>query len=316
MAHVTSSGGRRSAPCGSLRHHFTRPFMSMAATLCLLGCALVGRYWAFTRRIRHDVATLLNDARPGPNGSVTAEMLTALPAPLQRYLRYAGVVGTPLVQTVHLTQEGQMHPRADGPWLDLAAEQSYTVRPSGFVWAGTLHRGPLTLARARDQYAQGQGHMLIRAGGLYPIADARGPKMDQGALLRFLQEMTYWFPSALLNDNVVCEAIDDRSARQTLTDGGRSVSGVLSVDVEGRATTFVAQRYRTVEGGYDLDTWSCPVTTYGELAGLRLPVRGMAIWTLPEGDLPYIDLTVTTLEYNPMYNRARSEQRDRPARRR
>jgi hypothetical protein len=60
----------------------------------------------------------------------------------------------------------------------------------------------------------------------------------------------------------------------------------------------VAKRYRTVEGGYDLQTWSTPIYEYGELAGLMLPVRGGAVWRLPEGDLKYADIAITDLEYN------------------
>ncbi len=37
---------------------------------------------------------------------------------------------------------------------------------------------------------------------------------------------------------------------------------------------------------------------YGELGGLRLPVRGRAVWKLADGDVEYIDVTVTELQYN------------------
>lgn len=41
-----------------------------------------------------------------------------------------------------------------------------------------------------------------------------------------------------------------------------------------------------------------PVYEYGELAGLKLPVSGKAVWKLPEGDLEYIDMTITELQYD------------------
>jgi hypothetical protein len=34
------------------------------------------------------------------------------------------------------------------------------------------------------------------------------------------------------------------------------------------------------------------------LAGLNLPLRGQAVWNLPEGDLVYADLEVTEVAYN------------------
>jgi hypothetical protein len=81
-------------------------------------------------------------------------------------------------------------------------------------------------------------------------------------------------------------------------DHGRSVTGALSVDPEGRLTGFLAQRHRMVDGGNELDTWSTPVTEYGECAGLRLPVRAQAVWKLADGDLAYVDIAITELEYD------------------
>ncbi len=132
--------------------------------------------------------------------------------------------------------------------------------------------------------------------------------------MRYLQEMAYWFPAALLGENVACSPIDDRSVRVTLTDHGRSVSGTLVFDAQGRLADFIGQRYRSVAGGYSLDTWSCPVTEYGELAGLRLPVRGKALWKLPEGDLEYIDVSIIALEYNVRDGGHRAELDDDVAR--
>jgi len=34
------------------------------------------------------------------------------------------------------------------------------------------------------------------------------------------------------------------------------------------------------------------------LGGLNLPVRGQAVWKLAGGDLPYADLTLSSVEYN------------------
>jgi hypothetical protein len=117
-------------------------------------------------------------------------------------------------------------------------------------------------------------------------------------MMRYLSEMI-WFPTAFLGENVSFEPVDENSARVTLTDGGRSVGATMYFDEEGRFKDLVAKRYRAVEGGYDLKTWSTPAYEHGELAGLRLPVGGGAVWKLPDGDLKYADITITGLEYDP-----------------
>ena len=171
-------------------------------------------------------------------------------------------------------------------WVPLDAEEHYTVQPPGFVWEVTIHKGPLPIARGRDTYAGGEGRMVIKAGSLFTVVDDKGSEMDQGSMMRYLCEMI-WFPTAFLDDNISFEPIDDESARVTLTDGGKSVSATMYFDEEGKVTDFVAKRYRTVEGGYDLETWSDPVYECGELAGLKLPLRGGAVWTPSGSPLPF-----------------------------
>ena len=169
-----------------------------------------------------------------------------------------------------------MHLASGTPWVPLKAEQWYSVRPPGFVWYATLHIGPVPIVRARDMYLTGEGRMLIKAASLVTVADAKGKEFDQGEMVRYLSEMI-WFPSAFLEDNVSFEAVDANSAHVILTHGGRTASGTLFLDPEGRLTEFVARRY----GGTDLETWSVSIAAYSQFEGLNLPVRGKAAWKLP-----------------------------------
>jgi hypothetical protein len=278
----------------------------MAATLrrlpVLAGLAVVAAicveaagHRAFTRLIRRDVQALQARASPGRAGVVTEEMLTGLPEPVRRYLRYTGVVGKPVPGTVRLRQEGRMRPGPGQPWMPLQAEEHYSVQPPGFVWAGTLRAGPVAVARARDMYAGGEGRMLVKVASLWPVADASGVQTDQAAMMRYLSEMI-WFPAAFLAGNISFEAVDDSSARVTLTDHGQTATATLVFDTDGRLTEFVAKRYRTADAS-DPDTWSTPITGYGEFEGLRLPARGKAVYKLPGGDFDYIDVTITGLHY-------------------
>jgi hypothetical protein len=52
--------------------------------------------------------------------------------------------------------------------------------------------------------------------------------------------------------------------------------------------------------GFELRPWSAPTYAYGTFEGLRLPVSGAAVWTLPDGSkLPYIEVTLTEVESDP-----------------
>jgi len=274
-----------------------RRLPALAGLAVLAGiCAEVAGHRAFTRLVQRDVKALQARASLARAGVVTEEMLTGLPEPVRRYLRYAGVVGRPVPGTIRLRQEGRTRFGPGQPWLPLDAEEHYSVQPPGFVWAGTARLGPVAVFRAQDMYAEGRGRLLVKVASLWPVVNASGAQVDQADMIRYLNEMM-WFPAAFLGGNIAFQAVDDSSARVTLTDHGRTATATMFFDTEGRLTDFVAQRYRTPDAS-DPETWSTPVTDYGEFEGLRLPVGGPAIWKLPSGDFDYIEVTVTELHYD------------------
>ena len=260
-------------------------------------CAELLAHRAFTRLVRRDVEALRAQASTGRAGVVTEEMLSDLPEPVRRYLTYTRLVGKPFVRMVHLRQKGKMRPGPGRPWMPVDAEEHYSVQPPGFVWDGTMHLGLTRVARARDMYLDGEGQMLVKVAALLPVVDTKGEEMDQGSMMRYLSEMIF-FPAAFLGNNISFQAVDHGSAEVTLSDHGRTATGTMYFDGEGKLTDFVAMRYRLVGGRPVLATWSTPVTAYGEFEGLRLPVRGKAVWKLPDGDLDYVDVTITELHYD------------------
>ena len=266
-------------------------------SLFILICAVLTVYLSFNSRINGEISALLSGARTEPSVYVTEQMLATLPPPVQRYLTFSGVLGKAIPRTVRLRQVGRIRQDAESAWMKFEAEECYLTAPPGFVWKVFVPKRRFPLTLGRDAYLDGQGSMLIRMLSLFPMVNATGNEIDQGAMMRYLNEIT-WFPAAFLGENIRWKAIDDRSAEVILTDKGKSVSAVMSFDEEGKPLNFVAHRYRMVGRRYDLETWSTPFTGYGEFEGLRLPVRGQGVWNLREGDLVYVELEIIELEYN------------------
>jgi hypothetical protein len=228
---------------------------------------------------------------------VTEAMLMDLPEPVQRYMAYTGIIGAPWIDTVRLTYSGQFRLAADKPWMPIHAEQVYTTDPPGFQWKARFRLFGLPLMVGQDTYKDGAGHMFGKLAGLFTIFDARGEKLLQGTMVRYLQEMM-WFPTAYLNEYVTWQAVDNHAADVTYTDGNESVTGRMIFDDAGRIVNFVAERYRETQGAYTLNTWATPMTEYGRFAGLRLPSAGCGVWQLPDGDLTYINIRLTDARYN------------------
>jgi hypothetical protein len=223
--------------------------------------------------------------------------LVDLPSPVQRYLRFSGVLGTPWLETVRVRYRGRFRLGADKPWLGITAEQVYRADVPAFDWRARFSLLGVPLLTGRDTYQQGQGRMFGKLAGLFTIFDATGPEMLQGTMLRFLQEMA-WFPSAYLYEYCAWQGVDEHTADVTFTQGTQQVTARLYFDDDGRMLSFIASRYREQQGRYFLNTWAAPMTEYQPLAGLWLPVAGRGVWQLPEGDLPYIEIRVQDIAYN------------------
>lgn len=235
------------------------------------------------------------DGRPAE--VITEGDIAELPEPVQRYMRSSQLIGKTRVQTVRLKQKGFIRMKPDQKWIPLTAEEYYTVNPPAFIWYGRAQIMPFVSFEAIDRYSGGVGKMLAKLLSLVKVVDAAGTEMDQGAMMRFLNEMI-WFPTALLNDSIQWEAIDPNSARATFAYGGKSVSAEFHFDEDGKLVNFVADRYRSVGKEFVLEKWSTPIDAYADMNGLILPVAGEAIWQLDSGDFSYIQLEITDLEYD------------------
>ncbi|MCC6616103.1 MAG: hypothetical protein IT320_21715 [Anaerolineae bacterium] len=228
---------------------------------------------------------------------VTDDMLARLPAPVQRYLHYAGVVGKPWIETVRLTYEGRFRTAPDKPWMPITATQFYTTTPPRFLWKARFKMAGLPLMNASDTFKDGHGHMHGKLIGLFTVVDGRGDEVDQGTMVRYLQEMT-WFPAAYLSDYITWSGVDDHCADVTLSAYGKQVAAHVYFDDAGRMLSFVARRYGEFNGTFVVKPWSTPTTQYGQFDGVRVPVAGQGVWQLEDGDFAYIDVRLNSLAYN------------------
>ncbi len=239
-----------------------------------------------------------HEAGVKPGSMVTGETVDALPDPVARYLRYAGVVDRLAVERVQVRQTGRMRSSNDKPWMPITAVESYSIDPPGFDWKGTVRFAGIPLIRPHDRYAGGRGRMQVTIAGLITLWDFDGDQMDQGSLMRYLNEMV-WFPTAFLGTNITWAVIDERSAQVSITDHGRTATATMCFDELGRPTDFVAHRFRHLgKGTFSLDEWATPFTEHGELGGFRLPVAGRAEWRLASETLVYAELRLTSVAYD------------------
>lgn len=267
--------------------------------LVLLTLALVALVTVNSRRLdqtnRELAHRLLADSREPVRPP--ADLYEALPAPVTRYLGRA-LPGGIWPGSVRLTQRGEI--LQGGAWREFTAVQHITASPPGFVWDAHVRFAPLIAARVIDMYASGHGALRAKLLGTLTVADAAPSRaLDESELLRYLAEGP-WLPTVLApRPDLEWSAVDESTARATLTAGDSQVSLMFTFDEQGDAVRVEGDRPRDVEGGAArVEHWVGRFWNYSEQEGVRLPLEGEVGWLGEHGVEPYWRGRIETIEFD------------------
>ena len=219
-----------------------------------------------------------------------------LPVPVQRGLRRAGVIDRAVPAAVRVLQEGKIRTAAGGRWLRFRAQEDYTLNPPGFVWNASLLAAGMRAGRATDSLVNGRGRMRVKLFGIFTVVDASGHEMDQGSLMRWLNE-SMWFPAVWATDAISWEPVDDHAAIGSVAVDGLTATAEFHFDDDGRLVDFRADRFRDVGSGFEMTPWSTPLVEHQNFHGVELPSAGSAVWTLEHDTFEYIRIRVTDVSY-------------------
>jgi hypothetical protein len=270
-----------------------------ALVVVALGIAAYGSWrWEESSRA---ILTRLEAARTSlPTQRYDARELAGLPAPVQRFFRAALKDGQPIVAAASVTHVGSMNMSATAEqWKPFTSKQRVITQRPGFDWNARIMMLPGVPAHVHDAYIAGEGLLRVALFGLVTVVNMTGtPEIARGELLRFFAEMA-WYPTALLpSQGVRWEAVDDASARATLTDGALAVTLLFRFNADGLIDTARAEsRDRVVDGKNVSAPWQGRFWNYAERGGMRVPLDGEVAWLLPEGAKTYWRGTTTSLTY-------------------
>lgn len=253
----------------------------------------------FKKRVDREVYQLLQTNKPGLQGILAENDIITLPKPVANWLRQCGVLGNPFIHVAKLTQSLSMQMKPGQlKWLSGQAVQYTTIDKPGFIWSVRVRVNRLLHFVGRDKFEDGRGEMLIRLNGWLKIVDAKGPKIDEGALQRFLGEMV-WFPSMALSPYISWKLIDDSTAEANMRHQGTEGSGRFSFNEGGDVIRYTAQRYKDNSANAKRYEWIMEIEDYKVFEGIRVPSLLRSTWRLDEGDWTWLKMELTDIQYNP-----------------
>lgn len=265
----------------------------------IVGVSIHGawRWDAGTRELRARLEAARRPVRPA---GVDLREIDGLPAPVQRYFRSVLENGQPMIAAAAVEHSGTFNMgETDDRWKPFISTQRVVTQRPGFDWDGRVAMMPGLPVRVHDAYVTGEGILQASLLGLVPLAALRGAgEVARGELMRFFAEAA-WYPTALLpSQGVRWEAVDDRSARGTLTDGAITLTLLFGFDDAGLIETVRAEaRGRTVGGKIVPTPWQGRFWNYQARGGMRVPIEGEVAWLLPDGPKPYWRGRIERIEY-------------------
>lgn len=255
----------------------------------------------FSFRAAFDREVAAGLQRRAPQPLVSEADLAGLPPPVQRYLRLAGVVGQPRVQAMRARFAGSLRGGPAEPWMAATVEQvSFFDEPARLFLVEASRAG--VPFEAFHRYVGPSATFQVKVASLVTVAAASGPEMDRSETVTFLNDMAALAPATLLSPAVRWEAVDDRTARATYTQGAQTVRAELAFDEAGWLVGFWSddRRMASPDGrSFEAARWSTPLHDHRAYGPVRLASRGEARWRLPAGEFEYARFELVGLEYAP-----------------
>ena len=245
------------------------------------------------RSVEHEARALFERSR-GP----ATMSLDGLPPPVRRYLELAVRDTERPVSAVRLRHGGTFRTSLDGAWMSIRGQQYFTADEPAFLWWGRVRMAPGVWVDGRDSSIAGEGRMRVELLSTFRLADARGPDLDQGALVRLLGEM-FWMPPALADRRYVTwTEAGEHAASAVLRVGGRQAEATFEFDDRGLPSSFRAMRMRDVRGKGVLTPFDGRGSDFRWVSGLYVPHHVEGAWVVDGARKEYARFDVETFEVN------------------
>ena len=234
--------------------------------LCILPLVVL-RLWD-ERAVRVEWARLAESQPPGV-AVYDPAMIADLPEPARRYFNFAIAPGTPLLTVAEIDMGGEFSlGTRDNPNYQPMEARQILAAPTGFVWKVRLPGVVPVSGSDTGSWTR------FRVLGLIPVARMGGePNHARAAYGRYVAEAVFWTPAALLpGPDVVWEAVDQDTARVTMSHNDLSQAVDIQVDAEG-TVQFMRWSDANPEREHRLQPFGGQLSDFREVQGFRIPFK-------------------------------------------
>lgn len=268
---------------------------SIANIIILIAALLSFTSYRFENTFRRDVKKNLQENNAITNEFVTEASLAHLPLPVQKYLRYTGVVNKPKVKNVRIVFEGQMRDKGKKYFPFISEQYNFFDEPTRLFYMKAKMMG--TTVPGYHHYIKANAVMDIRLFGIFPVMQQSGPVMDKAETVTLFNDMCLLAPATLIDKRIQWQTINDTTATATFTNHNITIKANLFFNQQGQLINFISNDRVSVK---EMKTFpfSTPVASYKNVNGYNVMSLAEAVWHYPDGAFTYGKFSLKSVEYN------------------
>ena len=270
-------------------------FGTIANVIILLSVIAGYGFWNFENIFNNDFAVRLETGSKIEKNLLTEKEIEHLPAPVQKYLRYAGVINKEKVYNVKIIFDVEMRDKGKDWFKATSVQYNFFDEPARLFFMKAKMFGMTVPGYHR--YVEAKATMDIRLVGLFPIVKQSGDIMNKTETVTLFNDMCLMVPATLIDKRIQWEPIDSLTTKAIFTNRGISISAILYFNETGQLINFTSDD-RTAISDMKQYRFSTPVSDYKNINGINVPTYGEAIWHYPDGDFVYGKFKLQTIQYN------------------
>jgi len=270
-------------------------FGTIANIIILLAVIAGYGFWSFENIFKSDLAVSLETSSKFDKNLLIEKDIEHLPLPVQKYLRYAGVINKEKVNNVRIVFDVEMREKGKDWFKATSVQYNFYDEPTRLFFMKAKMFGMTVPGYHR--YVEANATMDIRLFGLFPIAKQSGDVMNKTETVTLFNDMCLMVPATLVDKRIKWEPIDSLTTKAVFTNREISIAAILYFNEAGQLINFTSDD-RTSISDMKQYQFSTPVTGYKNINGINILSGGEAIWHYPDGEFVYGKFNLKSIEYN------------------
>ncbi len=245
----------------------------------------------FEKSYQNDVKENLQRTNALKMELITETDLLLLPGPVQRYLKYAGVLNKPRLKNMRIVFNGQMREKGKDFFPFTCEQYNFFDDPTRLFFMKAKMKG--FTVPGYHKYSNATALMDIRLFGFFSVVKKAGKDMDQAETVTLFNDMCLMAPATLIDKRITWQTIDSNSVKATFANHSITISAILYFNEKGQLVNFISN-----DRDVNHAPFSTPVDNYKNIDGINIMTYGEATWHYPDGKFVYGKFNLKEVEYN------------------